>query len=231
MFVTSLVGQKGGTGKTTVALGLAVAAAAAGHTVAVIDLDPQATASRWKDRRKEENPAVVSAQASRLAPALKAAESNGADFVIIDSAGRSDDSALAAARAADLVLVPTRTSIVELETLPAVIDLLRIAGVVRQSFIVLNGVHPSVGPAGIKEARLLITRLYMLPHCPAYLCQRGAYVEAMMFGTTPHERDPEGKAGHELRKLFQFVNEQAKLRIFEPANYRSIELTNYRRIS
>jgi len=133
MFVTSLVGQKGGTGKTTVALGLAVAAAAAGHTVAVIDLDPQATASRWKDRRKEENPAVVSAQASRLAPALKAAESNGADFVIIDSAGRSDDSALAAARAADLVLVPTRTSIVELETLPAVIDLLRIAGVVRRS--------------------------------------------------------------------------------------------------
>jgi len=159
MFVTSLVGQKGGTGKTTVALGLAVAAASAGHSVAVIDLDPQATASRWKDRRNEENPAVVSAQASRLAPALKAAESNGADFVIIDSAGRSDDSALAAARAADLVLVPTRTSIVELETLPAVIDLLRIAGVVRQSFIVLNGVHPSVGPAGIKEARLLITRL------------------------------------------------------------------------
>src|SRR6185437_11094377 len=229
MFVTSLVGQKGGTGKTTVALGLAVAAAAAGHSVAVIDLDPQATASRWKDRRKEENPAVVSAQASRLAPASKAAESNGADFVIIDSAGRSDDSALAAARAADLV--PTRTSIVELETLPAVIDLLRIAGVVRQSFIVLNGVHPSVGPAGIKEARLLITRLYMLPHCPAYLCQRGAYVEAMMFGTTPQERDPEGKAGHELRKLFQFVNEQAKLRIFESANHRLIELTNYRRIS
>ena len=110
MFVISLVGQKGGTGKTTVALGLAVAAAHAGHTVAVIDLDPRATASKWKDRRSDENPAVVSAQASRLKPALEVARSSGADYVIIDSAGRSDDSALAAARAADLILIPTRTS-------------------------------------------------------------------------------------------------------------------------
>ena len=122
MFVISLVGQKGGTGKTTVALGLAVAAAHAGHTVAVIDLDPQATASKWKDRRSDENPAVVSAQASRLKPALEVARSSGADYVIIDSAGRSDDSALAAARAADLILIPTRTSILELETLPALPD-------------------------------------------------------------------------------------------------------------
>ena len=132
MFTIALVGQKGGTGKTTIALGLAVAAAQAGHTVAVIDLDPQATASKWKDRRTEDNPAVVSAQASRLKPALDAARERGVEFAIIDSAGRSDDSAMAAARAADLILVPTRTSIVELETLPQVSDLLRIADSVRR---------------------------------------------------------------------------------------------------
>src|SRR5258705_12697276 len=123
MFVVSLVGQKGGTGKTTVCLGLACAAAAAGHTVAIVDLDPQATASKWKDRRTEDNPAVVSAQASRLKPALDAARGAGVEFAIIDSAGRSDHSAMAAARAADLILVPTTTSLVELETVPQVSDL------------------------------------------------------------------------------------------------------------
>src|SRR4051812_2172555 len=128
MFTVAAVGQKGGVGKSTVALGLAVAAVQAGHIAAVIDLDPQASASKWKDRRTEDNPAVISAQASRLTPALQAARGAGVEFAFIDSAGRSDDSALAAARAADLVLIPTRTSIVELETLPQVSDLLRVAG-------------------------------------------------------------------------------------------------------
>jgi polynucleotide 5'-kinase involved in rRNA processing len=56
MFTISLVGQKGGTGKTTISVGLACAAARAGRTVAIIDLDPQATALKWKDRRSEKNP-------------------------------------------------------------------------------------------------------------------------------------------------------------------------------
>lgn len=211
MFTIALVGQKGGTGKTTIALGLAVAAANAGHSVAVIDLDPQATASKWKDRRPADNPAVVSAQASRLQPALAAARGAGAEFAFIDSAGRSDDSAMAAARIADLILVPTRTSIVELETLPQVSDLLRIAGSIRRAFVVLNGLHPSAGSAGIGEARQVLERLYGFRTCPIHLCQRGAYSEAMVTGSTPQERDPEGKAGHELGRLFQFTCAQLNM--------------------
>ena len=169
MFTIALVGQKGGTGKTTIALGLAVAAAQDGHIVAVIDLDPQATASKWKDRRAEDNPAVISAQASRLKPALDAARENGVEFAIIDSAGRSDDSAMAAARAADMILVPTRTSIVELETLPQVSDLLRIADSARRAFVVLNGLHPSAGSRrhrGSKAGARSPVRIPPLPGSP-----------------------------------------------------------------
>jgi chromosome partitioning protein len=217
MFTISLLGQKGGTGKTTVSVGLAVAAAQAGHTVAVIDLDPQATATKWKDRRLEENPAVVSVQASRLKQALDAARDSGVDFAIIDSAGRSDDSALAAARAADLVLIPTRTSIVELETLPQVNDLLRIAGN-PAAFVILNGLHPSAGRASIAETRNVLRDLYGLSTCPSHLCQRSAYAEAMVTGSTPQERDPEGKAGAELNELFRFVCEAVSMRTPELVN-------------
>ena len=47
MKVLAVIGQKGGNAKTTTALGVAVAAAAAGRTVAVIDLDPQPSAANW----------------------------------------------------------------------------------------------------------------------------------------------------------------------------------------
>jgi chromosome partitioning protein len=73
MFTVSFIGSKGGCAKTTSAIGLSVAAARAGQDVALIDLDPQATAANWKDRRSEESPAVISAQASRLRQTLDAA--------------------------------------------------------------------------------------------------------------------------------------------------------------
>ena len=89
MHVLAIIGQKGGNGKTTTALGLAVAASVAGHDVAVIDLDPQTTAANWSDRRGKETPAVVSCQVSRLAQVLAAAAKEGADLAIIDTPGKS----------------------------------------------------------------------------------------------------------------------------------------------
>ena len=153
---------------------------------------------------------MISVQASRLKPALDTARGAGVEFAIIDSAGRSDDSAMAAARAADVILIPTRTSIVELETLPQVSDLLRVANSLPRAFVVFNGMHPSAGAAGIAEARQVLEQMYGFRTCPVHLCQRSAYSEAMVTGSTPQERDPEGKAGQELNRLFQFTCAQLK---------------------
>lgn len=202
MFTISLLGQKGGTGKTTVSLGLAVAAIRAGKVVAVIDLDPQASAANWSDRRADANPAVVSAQSSRLKQTLASAQDLGAEIVIIDTAGRSDDTALNAARLSDLVLIPTRTNIVELEALPAAFDILRLAGNPK-AFVVLNGIHPSATRQAA-DARALVNDAFGLECAPVHLCHRSAYADAMATGRTPQELDEEGKAAAELDALFQF---------------------------
>jgi chromosome partitioning protein len=206
MRTCALIGEKGGGGKTTIALGLAVAAARAGHIAAVIDLDPQASASKWKDRRQDENPAVISAQASRLSPTLDAAKAAGVEYVFIDTAGRKDDSALNAARAASLVLIPCRPSIMEVETLPGVSDLLGLAGS-PPAFVVLNGIHPSSGERTLTEVRNDIRELFSLTVCPVHICQRSAYAEAPISGRSPQELDPEGKAASELDRLFAFACE------------------------
>ena len=78
MDIIAVIAQKGGTGKTTLALSIAVAAQRAGRTPAIIDLDPQASASNWADRRKADRLAVVSAQPARLSQILKAAGESGA---------------------------------------------------------------------------------------------------------------------------------------------------------
>src|ERR1700690_408678 len=116
MKTVAVISQKGGAGKTTLAVNLAVAAELSNVATVLIDLDPQASAKTWHDiRARKDAPFVVSAQASRLEEVLEVSRTNGAEFVIIDTAPHSEAAALAAARAADLVLIPCRPSILDLK--------------------------------------------------------------------------------------------------------------------
>ena len=181
MFTVAVIGQKGGNGKTTVAIELATTAAAVGEDVAVIDLDPQASAAKWRDRRTVDNPAVVSAQVSRLRQTIAAAKTNGAD----------------------LVLIPTRPGVFDMETLPAIRDLLRIAGN-PSAFVLFNHMHPQ-GNRIADEFKGLTMGYADLPACPVHLCQRASYADAPTAGKAVHEIEPEGKAAAELQRLYLWV--------------------------
>src|SRR5438034_2146113 len=128
MDVIAVIAQKGGTGKTTLTLALAVAAQLAGKVTAIVDLDPQATASNWSDRREAESPVVVSAQPARLPHVLTSAEASGAALVLIDTPPRAEQAALAAAKAANLILIPYRPAIYDLETMATTLQLIRLPG-------------------------------------------------------------------------------------------------------
>ena len=133
----------------------------------------------------------------------------------------------AAARCSDLVLIPTRTSILEIETLPEVSDMLRLAGS-PSAFVLLNCVHPSAGPRGITDTHGSIKELFELNVCPVHICQRSAYAEAPTSGQSPQELDVEGKAADELKRLFEFtseiVNSRKDARILNSLTRREAEL-------
>ena len=122
MQVIALLSTKGGAGKTALATAMAVEMGAV-----VLDLDPQASACRWRDRREAAFPVVTDVAPARLRPTLNAARARRVATVVLDTPPRSETAALEAARAADLVIVPCRPQIVDLETVPTTIQVLALA--------------------------------------------------------------------------------------------------------
>ena len=104
-----MINQKGGSGKTTLALHLAVALSEAGLNTALVDLDPQATAANWGDRREAAMPVVRLAHASRLPHEIQQIERAGGEALIVDTAPHSDSAAVA--HVSDLILIPCRPPI------------------------------------------------------------------------------------------------------------------------
>jgi chromosome partitioning protein len=207
MFVVSLIGQKGGSGKTTLSLNLAVAAARSGLSACILDLDPQANAANWRDRRAGDNPAVVSAPPSRLRQTLDAARSNGARFCLIDTPGKSDSAAIAAASAANVVLIPVNPQMFHLETLPGVLQLLRVASPVPPAWVVLNDIHP-LAKSQAATLKTVISKNYGIPVCPVHLSHLEIYGSSADAGETPLETDPKGRAAGEVRALWKFTLSQ-----------------------
>ena len=142
MQIIALISQKGGAGKTTLAIALAVAAERAGVTSVLVDLDPQASAAQWSDLREAETPVVICSPAARLTSVLKSAQRTGASLAVLDTAPHATDAALAAARASDFVLIPCRPATADLIAIGASIDLIRIVN--KPGAVVINAANPSL---------------------------------------------------------------------------------------
>src|SRR3954451_6246860 len=98
MRTIALINQKGGVGKTTIALHLATAFWQHRRNALVLDLDPQASATESHAARPADSPAVTSIQPSRLEKVVAEARGIGPDILILDTAPHSEPTALAAAR-------------------------------------------------------------------------------------------------------------------------------------
>ena len=202
MLTIALISQKGGVGKTTLAIHLATAFEAEGRQTLLVDLDPQTSAAEWKDARSAERPYVMAVPPSRLGKALAAAGEAGADTVILDTAPHSEGTALDAARAADLIIVPCQPSIMDLRAMRKTADLLNYLK--KPTFAVLNEVA-SQGTVADEAARA-ITAQFGMPVCPVRLGQRVAFNRCLLNGQTAQEYEPGGKAAQEIAALLQWIS-------------------------
>jgi chromosome partitioning protein len=197
----AIASQKGGAGKTTLAINLAVAAERAGKATVILDLDPQASATGWRDSRQAEAPAVISVVPARLAASLRSAEEGGADLAIIDTPPHAESSALAAARAADLILIPCRLSAFDLRAIGATAELARIAD--KPAFALLNAAPPGAFRL-IEEAETAIAA-HDLPVSPAVIRRRAAFIHAVTAGQAASEFEPHGQAAAEVMTLYRWL--------------------------
>ncbi len=207
MPAVAIVSQKGGSGKTTLALHLSASAAYYGVSSCVIDMDPQATAAAWGDWRGDFHPEVITSPPARLATTIQKVARSGVNFVVIDTPPHADAAAREAVKAADLILIPTRPRAFDLHSLETTADLVTAAR--KPAYVILNAV-PARATNVIAEATGFIEGLG-LSVCPILLGERAAFHRSSATGQVARESDPEGKAADEIEALWQWVREQVGL--------------------
>ena len=123
--VITVAQQKGGAGKTTIAVNLAVALTKRGKTVALLDTDPQGSMGRWfMARRDAGEPGMEFSTASAWGVSYEVDKlSKTFDFVIIDTPPKIDSDLKPAIRESDLVIVPVSASLVDVWATEGVLDL------------------------------------------------------------------------------------------------------------
>lgn len=221
MHTIVLATQKGGSGKSTLSIGLALAAIADGHTVRLIETDPLGTLSNWQSRRPYAEPLVEPIYcASELEPRLRLLDQSGITLTIIDTAAGISAVTTTAIGCADLCLIPSRPSVADIEATASTLGAVRafdkaFAFVLNQTPIRGQRIHNAANSlAG--DGTLDLTGIVAQP----FIVMRNDHQDALAAGLAVTEFAPAGKSSEEIRGLWQWVAD--KLGIAALADLQSI---------
>lgn len=203
--------QKGGVGASTLAREIGVMAARDGWRVIFVDLDPQATLSRWWNRRttgatEPPNPALIAPDPQQLLATLQQLrEHNAGDLVIIDVPPAIHSYMLSVMQAADFILVPCRPTSDDFEALPDIVEMIEQSGKCY-AFAVTQA------PTGrriraMEEALPILARQGRVAGVVRF---RVAFPAAAAGGLCSSEYEPGGKASDEIRELWAYVVNELK---------------------
>lgn len=208
MEIFSLISQKGGAGKSTLARQLAVLAGEAGVSI-LIDRDPQGTSTKWWQRRQTlqpalERPDLLDLDGADLTAAVTALRKQHG-VVFVDTRPAVAEPEAEAARIADLVIVPVRPSPDDLEAVGETLKILRRLD--KRAVVIVNAAKNEVRA---RDARAALSR-YPVPVCPTHVGDRAVYLDASLEGRGIGEmRGAAARDAHaELRIVWTWILEVA----------------------
>jgi chromosome partitioning protein len=207
MHTIVLATQKGGTGKSSLAIGLAVAAMQRGHRVRLIETDRQGTLANWRRRRQAAEPVVEAITgAGDLERRLHVFDRSGVTLTVIDTAGGLNPMTTAAIRCADLCLIPARPSLLDIEATAPTLSNIRafdrpFGFVLNQTPLRSQRVDAAETLLDNAAVALDLSGLVAQP----YITLRNEHQDALGRGLAVSEYAPTSRSAEEMRGLWQWV--------------------------
>jgi len=205
--IVSIQNQKGGVGKTTLAIHLSHALSMMPAKVLLVDADPQGSARDWATARKDEPPfTVIGLDRPTIHRDLPSMAKNY-DHVVIDGPPRVSELARSAIAAADLVLIPVQPSPYDVWAAQEVIDLIKEASVFKENLKSAFVINRKITNTAIGRDVLTALADFNFPILRSQVCQRIAFAESAATGQTVLEIEPKGQAAKEIVALAREILE------------------------
>ncbi|MGZ8220077.1 MAG: ParA family partition ATPase [Methylobacter sp.] len=210
--IIGVLNQKGGVGKTTIAVNLAASLSRTGARVLLIDADPQGSALDWAAARIDE-PLFSVVGFPRPSIHKEIAQiGQGYDHIIIDGPPRVTDLVRSAIMASDIILIPVQPSPYDIWAADEVVKLIEEAKIYKESLKSCFVINRKIANTAIGRDVGESLTAYLIPVLDASVTQRVVFAEASAQGRAVFEVDADSSATHEIEavkdELREFYNDR-----------------------